>query len=71
MLNETDITAEVEVNGSAIREAVLSSHEVAKLLLALEKIEEDGPVRKRGRSFLRSETFWTHPLKSAASLTHP
>jgi ectoine hydroxylase-related dioxygenase (phytanoyl-CoA dioxygenase family) len=50
MPNET-ITGDVEINGFAIREAVLSSHEVEKLLLALEKIGEDGPVRKRGGVF--------------------
>jgi hypothetical protein len=51
MINETDITAEVEVNGFAIREAVFSQIEVDKLLVSLEKIGEDGPVRKRGGIF--------------------
>jgi len=51
MLNETNITTEVEINGFAIREAVFASHEVEKLVLAVERIGEDGPVRKRGGVF--------------------
>jgi hypothetical protein len=50
-MNKTGIKAEVDANGFAIREAILSSDEVAKLLLSLERIGQDGSVRKRGGIF--------------------
>jgi hypothetical protein len=50
-MNQTDIKAEVDTNGFAVREAILSSDEVEKLLLSLERIGQDGPARKRGGVF--------------------
>ena len=50
-MNQTDIKAEVDSNGFAIREGVPSLDEVAKLLFSLEKIGQDGAVRKRGGIF--------------------
>jgi ectoine hydroxylase-related dioxygenase (phytanoyl-CoA dioxygenase family) len=50
-MNQTDIRAEVDANGFAIREAILSLGEVARLLHSLETIEQDRSVRKRSGVF--------------------
>jgi Phytanoyl-CoA dioxygenase (PhyH) len=48
---QIDIKAEVDANGFAIRETILSLGEVAKLLFSLERIGQDGATRKRGGVF--------------------
>ncbi|WP_158942969.1 phytanoyl-CoA dioxygenase family protein [Granulicella sp. S190] len=50
-MKPTDIKVEIDANGFAIQEAVLSSKDVSNLLLSLERIGKDGPVRKRGGVF--------------------
>jgi Phytanoyl-CoA dioxygenase (PhyH) len=51
MLNRTDIKTEVEMKGFCICEAVLSPEKVNELINSLDKIGEDGSVRKRGGLF--------------------
>lgn len=51
MLNVQNIKTEIEIEGFAIREAVLSGESVHRLLASLEQISEEGSVRKRGGIF--------------------
>ena len=51
MLNRKNIKPEIETDGFAIREAVLSYESVQRLLSSLEQINEEGSIRKRGGIF--------------------
>jgi Phytanoyl-CoA dioxygenase (PhyH) len=51
MWNKTTVKTEVNSNGFAICEEVLSLHKVNELLLSLEQIGENGPIRSHGGVF--------------------
>lgn len=69
MLSAVDAKTEVEVDGFAISDSILSIQTVNHLLIALERISEVGSIRKRGGIFA-VRTCWMSPRRCGSSQLH-